>query len=166
MIFTHTSAATSDVSVREFNRYRAMSPPLIRYNDCTIEIGIEENTNELYLLKCGPNYYDVSGNVSRIATRIGKVSIQETVAGDGLIVIANKWVIRLTRLKDGDHLSEVSFPIHRHMAQTAALSPNTPFRREGHAEYDKLAVIFENTPTQSTPEVTQASPPHDTQNNL
>jgi hypothetical protein len=126
--------------------YRALSPPLMQYNEGTIEVGIEAYTNDLYLLRCGPSSYDGNGKGTRSIQQIGKVSIHETAAGDGVILLAKDWIVRLTLLKDGSHLSEISFSFSRRLNHIAVLSPSTPFRREGHAEYDKLAVIFDRAP--------------------
>jgi hypothetical protein len=126
--------------------FRVLSPSLAVFRDHTVKIGIEQTTNELHLLYCGPTYHDVSGQPWLNAPSLGQVTLHETAAGDGLIVLTQKWGIKLTRLKDSACLSEVMFPTFYHQMQHMALSYTTPFRREGHAEYDKLAVIFDKAP--------------------
>lgn len=130
--------------------YRVLSPSLARIYNTRVQIGIEETTNDLHLLRCGPEYCDVSGQPWVHAPSLGQVSLHETSSGDGLIVISDKWGIKLTRLKCGGYLSEVMFPTVWHQMQHMTLSDTTPFRRENHAEYDKLAVIFERPPVTKT----------------
>jgi hypothetical protein len=118
--------------------YSAWSPPLIAsVNGGTMNVCIEKSTNDLYLLNYIP-YVDGTHAVNRI----GKAIILEPVTGDGLIIAGGAYIIKMTRLKDGYILSEMTFSLLRLLSDITRLSKRTPFKRMGHAEYDKLALIF------------------------
>jgi hypothetical protein len=118
--------------------YSAWSPPLITsVNGGTMNVCIEKSTNDLYLLN-----YIAYVDGTHAVTRIGKAIILETVTGDGLIIAAGAYIIKMTRLKDGYILSEMTFSLLRLLSDITSVSKCTPFRRVGHTEYDKLAIIF------------------------
>lgn len=150
-IFTSSSvdidpAATNPAKEEPKHDYRVLSPILYDCSECYIKIGIKENTDDLYLLRFPRKCYDKDDPQWDQPYPYGKVTIDKTAAGDALLLFAGDWCIKVSRLKYRYYITEILLPTY-HQPQVTWLSEKTPFKREGHAEYDKLAFIFEEMAT-------------------
>jgi hypothetical protein len=116
--------------------FRATSPTILFLGENTFAIGIEKDTDKLFLYKeskksgdtvSGKNCYDY------VTVR----HINHSNSGDVVIISTETIIIRYTLLKNNERYIEA-----KGRSYFVTIDPSIPFVPQGHAEFDKLAVLF------------------------
>ena len=116
--------------------FRATSPTILFLGENSFAIGIEKDTDKLFLYQESKKSGEtVTGNY--LHDYVPVRHINHSNSGDIVIISTDSIAIKYTLLKNNERYIEA-----KGRSYFVTIDPSIPFVTQGHPEFDKLAVLF------------------------